>query len=33
LHARLLAVDDSDFQFRYSGVCGFTTGYDYRSES
>jgi hypothetical protein len=33
VHARLLAVDDSDFQFRYSGVCGFTTSYDYRSES
>jgi hypothetical protein len=32
VNARLLAVDEAGFQFRYSGVCGFTTGYDYRSE-
>jgi hypothetical protein len=32
VHARLLAVDESGFQFRYSGVCGFTTKYDYRSD-
>jgi hypothetical protein len=33
VHARLLAVDESGFQFSYSGVCGFTTNYDYRSET
>lgn len=31
LHARLLAVDESALKFRYSGVCGFTTSFDYRS--
>ena len=31
VNASLLAVDESGFQFRYSGVCGFTTKYDYRS--
>jgi hypothetical protein len=33
VHARLLAVDESDFHFSYSGVCGFTTRYDYRSQT
>lgn len=33
VHARVLAVDESGFAFRYSGVCGFTTSYDYRSAS
>jgi hypothetical protein len=33
VHARMLAVDESGFQFRYSGVCGFATNYDYRSDN
>jgi hypothetical protein len=32
VNASLLAVDEAGFQFRYSGVCGFTTRYDYRSD-
>jgi hypothetical protein len=31
VHAKVLAVDEAGFDFRYSGVCGFTTDYDYRS--
>ena len=31
VHATLPSVDESGFKFRYSGVCGFTTKYDYRS--
>ena len=33
VHANLLAVDDSELKFRYSGVCGFTTSFDYRSDT
>jgi len=33
LHARLLSVDESGLKFRYSGVCGFTTSFDYSSDS
>lgn len=33
VHASLLAVDESELRFRYSGVCGFTTSFDYRSDS
>ncbi|HEY8864496.1 MAG TPA: DUF1326 domain-containing protein [Candidatus Dormibacteraeota bacterium] len=32
VHATLLAVDAFGFEFRYSGVCGFTTKFDYRSD-
>jgi hypothetical protein len=32
VHASVLAVDESGFEFRYSGVCGFTTSFDYRSD-
>ncbi len=32
VHASLLAVDESGLKFRYSGVCGFTTKFDYRSD-
>ena len=28
VHARLLNVDEAGFEWRYSGVCGFTTDYD-----
>jgi hypothetical protein len=31
VHANALSVDESGFKFSYSGVCGFTTKYDYRS--
>lgn len=31
VHAKVLAVDESALKFRYSGVCGFTTSFDYRS--
>jgi hypothetical protein len=31
VHAKLLAVKESGFDFRYSGVCGFRTGFDYHS--
>jgi hypothetical protein len=33
VNAKLLAVDEAGFQWRYTGVCGFTTRYDYRSDS
>ncbi len=33
VHARLLSVDESGLRFRYSGVCGFTTSFDYSSDS
>ena len=33
VHANLLAVDESELNFRYSGVCGFTTTFDYRSDA
>jgi hypothetical protein len=32
VHASVLAVDEAGFEFRYSGVCGFTTRFDYRSD-
>ena len=32
VHANRLAVDESALKFRYSGVCGFTTSFDYRSD-
>ena len=32
VHASVLAVDESGFEFRYSGVCGFTTSFEYRSD-
>jgi hypothetical protein len=32
VHPNLLAIDESGFEFRYSGVCGFTTNFDYRSD-
>jgi hypothetical protein len=32
VNAKLLAVDEAGFKFRYAGVCGFTTNYDYRSD-
>jgi hypothetical protein len=28
----VLAVEEAGFEFRYSGVCGFTTSFDYRSD-
>jgi hypothetical protein len=31
VHARLLSVDEAGLKFRYSGVCGFTTNFDYSS--
>ena len=31
LHARLLSVGEAGFKFRYSGVCGFSTTFDYSS--
>jgi hypothetical protein len=31
VHAKVLAVEEAGFEFRYSAVCGFTTDYDYRS--
>ncbi len=31
VRASLLAVDESVLKFRYSGVCGFTTSFDYSS--
>ena len=31
VHSSLLAVAESGFEFSYSGVCGFTTNFDYRS--
>lgn len=33
LHASRLMVAESGFDFRYEGVCGFTTDFDYRSDS
>ena len=33
VHATLLSVDEAGFQWRFSGVCGFTTTFDYRSDS
>jgi hypothetical protein len=33
VHAKLLSVDEAGFQWRFSGVCGFTTTFDYRSDS
>jgi len=33
VHASLLAVDMAGFEFRYEGVCGFTTNFDYRSDN
>jgi hypothetical protein len=32
VHAKVLAVDEARFEFRYSGVCGFTTTFDYHSD-
>lgn len=32
LHAKLLSVGEAGFKFRYSGVCGFSTTFDYNSE-
>jgi hypothetical protein len=31
VHANVLAVEEAGFKFRYSGVCGFATSFDYRS--
>jgi hypothetical protein len=31
VHARLLSVGEAGFQFRYSGVCGFTSTFHYSS--
>jgi hypothetical protein len=33
VHSNLLAVHEADFKFLYSGVCGFTSSFDYRSET
>lgn len=33
VHARRLSVKESDLDFSYSGVCGFTTSFDYSSDS
>jgi len=33
VHAKLLSVEESGLKFRYSGVCGFTTSFDYSSSS
>ena len=33
VHANLLSVDEAGFQWRFSGVCGFTATFDYRSDS
>jgi hypothetical protein len=33
VHAKVLSVDEAGFQFRFSVVCGFTTTFDYRSDS
>ncbi len=33
VHASLLTVAESDFDFSYSGVCGFTTNFDYHSSA
>ena len=31
VHANLLAVEEAGFKWRYSGVCGFSATFDYRS--
>jgi hypothetical protein len=31
VHAKLLSVGEAGFKFRYSGVCGFTSTFDYSS--
>ncbi|HEY1419125.1 MAG TPA: DUF1326 domain-containing protein [Candidatus Dormibacteraeota bacterium] len=31
VHAQVLQVSEAGLQFRYSGVCGFTTTFDYHS--
>jgi hypothetical protein len=33
VHAKVLSVDEAGFQWRFTGVCGFTTTFDYRSDS
>jgi hypothetical protein len=33
VRAKLLSVKESDLDFRYSGVCGFTTRFDYSSDT
>jgi hypothetical protein len=33
VHAKVLSVEESGFKFRYSGVCGFTTSFDYSADS
>ncbi len=33
VNAKLLSVDEAGFQWHFSGVCGFTTTFDYRSDS
>ena len=33
VHAKVLSVEESGLQFRYAGVCGFTTNFDYRSDA
>lgn len=33
VHAQVLHVNEAGLEFRYSGVCGFTTSFDYSSDS
>jgi hypothetical protein len=33
VHAQLLSVRESGMELGYSGVCGFTTTFDYRSDT
>ncbi len=33
VHAQLLSVTESCMEWGYSGVCGFTATFDYRSDT